>query len=190
MRRWRVGDENDDLFRRASVQKDLRMTAARGEAHSGRTMTVIVPSCEGNKHMVDETFSVAPKNSAEWFEVEVPIRGCVFSLKHIQLAYSELDRINQRECERAIAELKKPAEQSDADWASRLADIKARAFKLTVSIIGGDDNVTKYGETSEIFDDTDLPLPIKKIFFTNENSYKNMAGGNLPPKRIPTLDRL
>lgn len=131
--------------------------------------------------MADENLSVAPKNNAEWFEVEIPIRGCVFSLKQIQLAYSELNRITQRECERTVAELKKPEEQSDADWASRIADIRSRAFRLTVSIIGGDDNVTKYGETSEIFDDTDLPLPIKIIYFTNENSYKGMANGTAPP---------
>jgi hypothetical protein len=131
--------------------------------------------------MVDENLNTAPKNSVEWFEVEIPVRGCVFSLKQIQLAYSELDRVTQRECERSIAELKQPEEQSDADWASWTADVRNRAFRLTVSIIGGDDNVTKYGETSEIFDDTDLPFPIKTIYFTNETAYKRMANNNLPP---------
>jgi hypothetical protein len=130
--------------------------------------------------MADENLNAAPTNKSEWFEVEIPIRGCVFNLKQIQSAYSELDRITQRECERTIAELKKPVEQSDDVWASWLADVKARAFNLTVSIIGSDDNITRYGETSAIFDDTDLPFPIKTIFFTNENSYKRMANNTIP----------
>lgn len=131
--------------------------------------------------MADENIGSPPKNSAEWFEVDVPVRGCTFTLKQIQSAYSELNQITQRECERTINDLKKPDDKSDAVWAAELADIRARAFKITVSIKGGEDNVTKYGETGAIFDDSDLPFPIKSIFFTNEHSYKNVSNGISPP---------
>jgi hypothetical protein len=129
--------------------------------------------------MPDET--LAQKSTAQWFEVHVPIRGCSTSLKQIKNVYSELNELNMREAERIIGQIPKPQEKTDEQFATDMAQLKKRAFKLTVSIIGGEDNVTKYGEDANIFDSTDLPSPINTMFFTNENAYKNQAGGASPP---------
>ncbi len=61
--------------------------------------------------------------------------------------------------------------------------LKDDAFRITVSIIGFDGQTT-YGETDDIFDSKNLPIPIKTIFFTNSNSYKKHSNGTEPPNRF------
>jgi hypothetical protein len=120
-------------------------------------------------------------SDTQWFEIEIPIRWCSLSLRQIQDVYTELNQINLREGDRQIAAIKRPDGKSEQEFATEMDKLKGLAFKLTVSIIGGDDNVTKYGETSAIFDNTDLPSPINTIYFTNETAYKANANGNAPP---------
>ncbi len=108
----------------------------------------------------------------EWFEVDLPVRGYTLSLKQIRDVYRELQKLNAQEGERILATLAKTEGQSEEQFKGRIDELRGRAFRLTVSIIGGDENVTKYGETEGIFDSRDLPSPINTIFFTNENSFK------------------
>jgi hypothetical protein len=72
---------------------------------------------------------------------------------------------------------------SGDDFTKRNQFLKNDAFRITVSIIGFDGQ-TAYGETEDIFDSRNLPLPAKTIFFTNANSFKRHANGIEPPNRF------
>jgi hypothetical protein len=93
----------------------------------------------------------------------------------------ELDGLNQREADRILANLRKLPDQNEEEFKKYKVDVRPLAFKLTISILGGEDNVTKYGESADLFLNTDLPYPITTIFFTNENAYKGQAQGASPP---------
>jgi hypothetical protein len=127
------------------------------------------------------TEALQEKSAIQWFEVDTPVRGCATSLKKIKDVYSELNELSKREADRILGALAKPLDKSEEEFAGQKQQWRADAFKLTVSIIGGDDNVTKYGETESIFASDDLPHPINMIFFTNENSFKRNANGAVPP---------
>lgn len=119
-----------------------------------------------------------------WYESEIPIRGYVFDLESIRLAYRDLSEIVRSDGERIIALIKKPDDKSDAEFAEEMAELHKNAFKITVSIIGGDDHITCYGEDETIFLNPNLEYPIKTIFFTNENAYKAISNGSLPKNRF------
>jgi len=110
------------------------------------------------------------RSTIEWFEVDLPVRGYSVSLKQIKDAYTELKILNCREAERILSTLARPSDKSEQESHDHLGELRRNAFNLTVSIIGSDDNITKYGEDEHIFDNADLPFPIKTIYFTNENA--------------------
>src|SRR5688572_18569564 len=115
----------------------------------------------------------------QFFEDDIPVRGCSFSLTHIKSVYRELDSLSKNEADRLLGGLSKSHEQSDEEFEAFKRSARERAFRLTVSIIG-EDGQTSYGESEEIFDSKTLPFPIATIFFTNENSFKNAANGQSP----------
>ena len=127
------------------------------------------------------TETLPSKSEIQWFEVDIPIRGCGTSLQTIRELYVELDTLNQREADRILGALPKLENTTADEFAENKAKLRSSAFCLTVSIVGGVDNVTKYGENATIFQSNDLPQPINTIFFTNENSYKRNANGASPP---------
>lgn len=123
------------------------------------------------------------KNDAQWYEDEIPIRGCQLTLPQIKATYRELAILTKKEGERIIRSLQKPEDISDAEFKERNQFLKEDAFKITVSIIGFDGQ-TVYGETEDIFDSKNLPTPIKTVFFTNVNSFKRNANGAEPANRF------
>lgn len=118
-----------------------------------------------------------------WYEDDIPVRGCELSLPRIKAAYRELSVLTRREGERIVGLLKKADDVSEEDFQKRNEFLKGDAFKLTVSIIGFDGS-TAYGESENIFDSKNLPFPIKAIFFTNANSFKPHANGDVPRNRF------
>jgi hypothetical protein len=130
-------------------------------------------------YMSEEVLAKESKGDIQWYEDDIPIRGCQISLPQIKAAYRELALLTKKEGERIVGSLIKPDGLSEEDFQERNKFLKDNAFRVTVSIIGFDGQ-TAYGETEEIFDSKNLPLPIKKIFFTNSTAFKRNANDNEP----------
>lgn len=120
---------------------------------------------------------------SQWYGEGIPIRGCQLTLLQIKAAYRELAILTKQDGERIVNALVKPEDMSEEDFIAQNKFSMEDAFQITVSIIGFDGQ-TAYDETEDIFDSDNLPLPIKTVFFTNENSFKRNAGGTLPPNRF------
>ncbi|WP_152536174.1 hypothetical protein [Mesorhizobium loti] len=121
----------------------------------------------------------------QWRE-QIPIRGCQFDLSRIKAAYREFNNINSREGDRMIAALKKPVDVTEEEFKENNIALKKRAFRVTVSIVGFDDE-TAFGDTEAIFDAKTLPSPIASIFFTNTTAFRPEANGNEPNNRFSVL---
>lgn len=133
--------------------------------------------------MSEDALSREAKADIQWYEDNIPIRGCQLTLPRIKAAYRELTELTKKEADRIVGLLVKPQDMSDEDHVKRNEFLKEDAFRLTVSIIGFDGQ-TVCGETEDIFDSKNLPLPIKTIFLTNTTSYKRHANNNEPPNAV------
>ena len=127
-------------------------------------------------------------NDIQWWEDHIPIRGCQLSLPQIKAAYRELNVLTRKEGEQLVANISKFDSETEYEFVERKKFLLNDAFQLTVSVAGFDGQ-TEYGETEQIFDSQNLPFPIKTVYFTNENSYKRHANGNVPPNRFSVLLR-
>lgn len=121
---------------------------------------------------------------AKGFHVEIPLRGCNVSLADIKTAYIDFQDIVTHEGERLLSKFTPIDEQTPGDFEKYVANARKGAFLVTVTVIGGEDNIELYGENASIFDRSDLPLPIKIIFFTNETAFRRFANDRLPPNRF------
>jgi hypothetical protein len=133
------------------------------------------------------TGSLVEKAGSQLWELSLPVRGSALSLQDVKKIFVELGELSKKEGLRISGELTKLDDEAEEAFATRKTHVQADAFKLTVSIIGGADNETKYAEDESIFDSADLPSPINAIFFTNETSYRRNAAGNLPENRFQLL---
>lgn len=120
----------------------------------------------------------------ELYSADIPLRGFSFSLETIRAAYRELSASLEDEANREIAKLTKPDDWDDARFKSEKEKLKKHAFKATVSIIGGKDNITLYGESEDIFSSRNIPFPVKTIYITNETAFKNIVGDKEPNNRF------
>lgn len=131
----------------------------------------------------DVALIVTERKPVGWYEVSIPVRGCSLSLHHIKAVYRDLLAINKVFGEQAVARLPRDENMSDAAWQAHKNFLLDDAFRLTTTITGLRDQQL-YGESVEIFDNPDLPKPIRSIFFTNANSFKRNAGGNEPENKF------
>lgn len=119
----------------------------------------------------------------EWYEQRIDIRGCELTLADIKSAVRELSKVNRREGERIVATFKQPDDVPTERFLTDNQALLENAFRLTISIIGFS-GTTAYGEDASIFDSPNLPRPIRRIFFTNENAYRRNANNQLPANRF------
>jgi hypothetical protein len=133
--------------------------------------------------MSEDALTKEARADIQWYEDDIPIRGCQLSLPQTKAAYRELTTLVKREGERIVASLVKPDDISEEDFKKRNEFLRDDAFRITVSIVGFDGQ-TAYGESEEIFDSKNLPIPVKAIFFTNSNSFKRHADGREPPNQF------
>lgn len=133
--------------------------------------------------MTDAQSSLSDSQQITSYEDDIPVRGCTFSLETIRELYIELQKLTEREADHIMGGLVKPKDQTVAAFEKYKSDVRPKAFKLTVSIIGFDGQ-TRFGDTANLFTLNDLPHPIRIIFFTNENAFRLQANGNLPPNRF------
>ncbi|WCS26534.1 hypothetical protein LOK46_06775 [Methylobacterium sp. NMS14P] len=123
------------------------------------------------------------KVDLEWFTVNLPVRGYAFSLPSIKQAFREFQQLALDDGRKMLSRMAKPDGKDPAEWQAELSALEKKAFLVTVSIIGKD-GVTKYGQTEDIFESKDLPFPINTIYFTNQNSFRAHANGNIPINRF------
>jgi hypothetical protein len=140
--------------------------------------------------MADEALKKESTPDFQWYEDDIPIRGCELSLQKIKLAYRELSALTTKEGQRIIAAaIQKNDGETDDDFATRKEALLENAFRLTVSIIGFDGQ-NAYGESEAIFESKTLPLPIKTIYFTNITAFKRNTEGHEPANRFEFWYRL
>ncbi|WP_342154546.1 hypothetical protein [Methylorubrum sp. SB2] len=115
----------------------------------------------------------------QFYEIDIPVRGCQFNLKLFKNVYRELQKISRKEADRIVDAFIQPPDKTLEQFEADKRHVKDRAFRLTVSVVGVDGQ-TSYGDTEKIFDLDTLPKPIDTIFITNENAFKPYASGQSP----------
>ncbi|PWE30489.1 hypothetical protein DDZ14_15115 [Maritimibacter sp. 55A14] len=133
--------------------------------------------------MAEDALVTSKRNPVSWYEEVIPVRGCRLSLEDIKGLYRDLHSINKKFGEQTIATLKRDPELTNEQWDQHKSFLLDDAFCLTTTVNGLRDQKI-YAESVDIFDNLDLPKPIKSIFFTNVNSFKRNANGNEPINRI------
>lgn len=136
--------------------------------------------------MTNETLPEERKSGILTYEDSVPIRGYFFKLPEIKLAFREFLSVTKGEADRLVDGLPKIENETDADYANRKKLLKDQAFRITVSIVGYDGQVT-YGDTEAIFDSDKISKPIRTIFFTNVTAFRPHANGDAPMNRFEVL---
>lgn len=138
--------------------------------------------------MADDSLVVGGRKTFEYFEEIIPIRGCRLSLDEVKGVYRELSAINLKFGEQIVTGLTREEGLNDEQWTKRKAFLLNNGFCLTVTVRGQSD-VQLYGETEDIFSSSDLPKPIKTIYFNNITAFARNASGENPINRIEvTLD--
>lgn len=133
--------------------------------------------------MTENVLDTMNRKSVGWYEETIPVRGCRLSLDNIKDVYRDLLAINRRFGQQEILALQRDPDLTDEEWEKRKSFLLEDAFCLTITVNGFRDQQL-YGETDNLFDDPNLPKPIKSIFFTNVNSYKRNADGKEPRNRM------
>ena len=124
--------------------------------------------------MSDDALVKNIDRDVQWYEDDIPIRGCQLTLQQIKAAYRELAILTKNEGEKIVDSIIKPEDVNEEEFKKQNEFLKDDAFRITVSIVGFDGQTT-YGKTEQIFDSNNLPFPIRTIFFTNQNSFKRYA---------------
>ena len=105
----------------------------------------------------------------------VPIRSISLSLADVKQIFDRLQPIISKEGDDKVAELVKPQESTEEQWAARKVEIKSNAFRITVTIQGqnGDD---LFGDTSSMFTSPNLPHGVSDVYMTNATAFKGWTG--------------
>ncbi|MEP3123565.1 MAG: hypothetical protein ABJO52_16955 [Nisaea sp.] len=133
--------------------------------------------------MVSNTLVPAVRQSFAWHEDRIPVRGCRFSLDSIKEFAKDILAINMKMGEQVIGSLECDEDLTDEEWDMRKEKLKNDAFCLTITVNGFNDRKL-YSETVDVFDDPELPKPIRSIYFTNINSFRRNANEVLPKNRV------
>ncbi len=136
--------------------------------------------------MAEVSLVTADRRPIGWYEEVIPVRGCHLSLEDIKEVYRDLHAINRTFGEQAIEKLQPDPEMTDDQWIEHKKILLDNAFCLTITVNGLRDQQL-YGEAVTVFEDPNLPKPIKSIFFTNIHSFKRNADGNNPKNSISVL---
>lgn len=133
--------------------------------------------------MSENALVVADRKPVGWYSEVLPIRGCSLSLENIKQVYTDILAINRKFGEQVISTLPRDPNFTDDEWERRKAFLLDDAFCLSVTVNSLRDQQL-HGETLAVFDDPDLPMPIKSISFTNIDAFRRNANGNEPLNRV------
>lgn len=134
--------------------------------------------------MTEDSLVTSEDRPLGWYEVVIPVRGCQLSLDDIKAVYRELLQINRNFGEQVIAKLPRNTDMTDEQWDANKIFLLNDAFCLTTTVSGLRDQQL-YGETEDIFNNPNLPSPIKSIYFTNINSFgRHTTNGDTPRNQV------
>ncbi len=115
---------------------------------------------------------------------KIPLRGLSISIEDIRRIVEKLLPYIEEEGHREVALLLKQ-EPADQEHDEQLDVLRARSFRITVTITGKDGE-SLFGYGAESFDSPNIPEPIGSIYITNNTAYRTVLGQN--PLNNFTLD--
>ena len=133
--------------------------------------------------MAVDSLVVPNRKTMGWYEIAVPVRGCVLSMEVIKEVYKELNQINKDFGGQVLSGLQRNEDMTNEQWQAHTEFLLQDVFRLTVTIEGVRDQQL-YGDTVEVFDDENLPKPIKSIFFTNATAFRERSNGVDPRNQL------
>jgi len=105
---------------------------------------------------------------------QIPIKAIRISLDDIRRVYDRLKIQVDAEAERILAKFVKPDDKRESDFVAEKADLKSRAFRITVTV-GGRDGSSLFGDDTEIFSSPNLPDQIAYVYMTNVVAFELVA---------------
>jgi hypothetical protein len=92
----------------------------------------------------------------------------------VKKIFERLSRHVAEEADRRLNALEKPEDQSDQDFGRDKEQIRATAFRITVTIEGREGD-SLFGDRVDLFTSPNLPENISKIFMTNIVAFENFS---------------
>jgi hypothetical protein len=105
----------------------------------------------------------------------IPIRSISLNLSDVQKVFERLLLIVSREGDEQIGALVRPDELTDEQWSLRKAEIKSKAFRVTITIRGrnGDE---LFGDAATMFVSPNIPHAVSAVYMTNSTAYRGWTG--------------
>lgn len=113
---------------------------------------------------------------------QIPIKAVRLSLEDVRRIFERLQVHVEAEADRVLGQFVRPEGKSDEEFAAEKSDIKARAFRITVTV-GGRDGGSLFGDDIGIFSSPNLPDQISYVYMTNTVAFELVASQK-PPNRF------
>lgn len=107
----------------------------------------------------------------------IPIKSVRVSLADLRKIYERLLVLVDAEGSKAIAGITRPDNKSEEDFSIEMASLKAKAFRITVTI-GGRDGESLFGDDVGVFSSPNIPEHISYIYLTNVVAFRGVANQN------------
>jgi hypothetical protein len=105
---------------------------------------------------------------------EISIRAVCISWAEVKRIFSRLEQQVTEQADRELATLTKKDEHTAEQFAANKADLKQRAFRVTVTINGAGESLL--GDSPDLFDSPNLPNAVTSVYLTNITAYRGVAG--------------
>lgn len=93
----------------------------------------------------------------------------------IKLIYERLTKLVSAEADREIGGIQRPVDKGEEEFAEEMRVLRARAFRITVTI-NGRGGETLYGDEVSVFDSPNRPHYVNAVYMTNVTAYQGVAG--------------
>lgn len=117
----------------------------------------------------------------------IPLRALTVSMDDVKRVVERLLCHVGEEGDREAALLKRPDDQSEEEFQRAIAEERARAFRITVTVAGSDQQ-DLFGYGTEVFESPSMPDEITSIYLSNEAAYQGVTGRRPINRFSVTLD--
>jgi hypothetical protein len=117
----------------------------------------------------------------------IPLRSIAVDMDDLRRIFERLSHQLNEEADRQTKNLTRPEDETEIEFAERIANARKNAFRITVTISGNDGDEL-FGDTVELFSSPNLPDAIRSIYMTNVVAYKGQTGSNPPNGFSLTFD--
>jgi hypothetical protein len=104
----------------------------------------------------------------------IPLRSIVLSMADIERIFDRLLEQVQNEPNRIIDTIAKPENKTDEEFEQDMAALRARAFRITITI-SGRDGEELFGDTGDLFRSPNLPHVVSAVYMTNVVAFEGEA---------------